>query len=168
MQVLQYLKNDDMQKRIRLPLIFLLIALSQFAWTQNQVAYADIKAQHKHFKCDDTNLDSVNLTLEHLLAIDTLTLASGLDDYYYDLGMTYYVKSEMHQQAEYRDLAIAAFNDCVKVNQERGSAYYNLSLMYALHHQLDEAKLYLDLYKKYTKKKYWDKGFIARIEKQQD
>ena len=157
-----------MQKRIRLPLIFLLIALSQSAWAQGQVNYADIKAQHKHFKCDDTNLDSVNLTLEHLLAIDTLTLASGLDDYYYDLGMAYYVKSEMHQQAEYRDLAIAAFHHCVRVNEERGSAYYNLSVIYALHHQLDEAKWYLALYKKHTKKKYWDKGFIAHIEKQKD
>jgi hypothetical protein len=79
--------------------------------------------------------------------------------------MTYYVKSEMYEESELRDLTISTFKKCVSTNKKRGDAYHNLSLIYYLHGQNDLAKKYLKLYKKYTDKKYWDKEFIEKIEK---
>ncbi|MBP7103209.1 MAG: hypothetical protein KBA86_08165 [Bacteroidales bacterium] len=116
--------------------------------------------------CTRVDTLSVNMTLKNLLAMDTLKITNGLSDYYYDLGMNYYMKAILYKQNNWFDLSIASFNKCISIDSTRGDCYYNISLIYYFLKNISKAKSYLVLYKKYTPEAYWDKEFIDIIDKQ--
>ncbi len=145
---------------------FLLMSVASVVSSQSSSDYSIIRQHCIHYSCSEPDIDSVNQTLHCLLAIDTATISGGLADYDYDLGMVYYVKSEMYGQAEFYTQAVARFKKCIAADRKRSDAYYNLSLIAHLHQQHQTAKMYLALYEKYTRKKYWDREFIATVERE--
>jgi hypothetical protein len=52
----------------------------------------------------------------------------------------------------------------INLNKRNSAAYNNLAIAYLQKNQNDKAKEILILYKKYTKRKYWDKSLIKQIE----
>lgn len=142
-----------------------LLIVSSAIYAQGTIDYNKIRNQTVLHSCTITNSDTVELTLKNLLALDTLLIKKGLDNYFYDLGMTYYIKGYMGLQKEYKNLAITTFRKCTIINSKRGDAYYNLSLIYLIEKNYSQAKVMLILYKKHTRKKFWDKDLIDLIEK---
>jgi tetratricopeptide (TPR) repeat protein len=146
-------------------LIVFLIFSCQIAKTQDQRNYTEIKESQKKFTCSKNDLESVNITLKNLLELDTSKISIGLSDYFYDLGMAYYIKSEMYGESQFRPYSIKAFESCIKKDKKRGNAYHNLSVIYYLYQAYPKAKEYLKLYKKHTPKKYWDRELIEMVNK---
>jgi len=135
------------------------------AVAQDKINYLSIRDSQKIFTCSKNDLESVNLSIKNLLALDTSHITKGLPDYFYDLGMAYYIKSEMHGESEFSKSSINAFERCIEKDKKKGNAYHNLSLIYHFHQAYPKAKEYLKLYKKYTPKKYWDTEFIDMVNK---
>jgi len=144
--------------------IFLLVLLISFSTAQNTIDYIKIKKETSTTSCVQHDTNSVNLSIKNLLAIDTLKITNGLLEYRYDLGMNYYLKAALYKQNEWFYLAISNFKKCIAIDKKYGPAYYNIALIYRFLGDNANAKVYLNLYKKYTKKKYWDKDFISRVE----
>lgn len=159
------IKNITNYLVIKCVLIVFLIFSCQIVKTQDQINYLEIKESQKKFTCSKNDLESVNTTLKNLLELDTSKISIGLSDYFYDLGMAYYIKSEMYGESQFRPSSIKAFESCIKKDKTRGNAYHNLSIIYYLHQDYPKAKEYLKLYKKHTPKKYWDKEFIEMVNK---
>ncbi len=135
---------------------------------QDSIDYFKIRNEKVSTSCTKVDTFSVNMTLKNLLSMDTLKITNGLCDYYYDLGMNYYLKAALYKQDNWFYLAIASFNKCISIDSTRGDCYHNISLIYYFLKDIGKAKSYLVLYKKYTAEPYWDKEFIDRIEKEKD
>lgn len=146
--------------KIALTLLFV-FSISSLTIAQNAIDYDKIRPE----TCKSVDSSTIDAMIENLLKIDTSKISNGLCDYYYDLGMMYYEKSYMLGQPEFRDLCIRSFNKCLAINKKGSDAYYNLCLIYYFDKHYNKAKEYVKLYKKYTKKKYWDKTFIDMVEK---
>lgn len=143
----------------------IIINNTQIANAQNNVNYFEIKSEIKKTSCTEHTIEAVNETVKALLAIDTNAISKGLSEYYYDLGMAYYMKSEGFKETEFRELSIKYFLKCLEKDKKKSNAYLNISLIYFINNMYDKAKIYLKLYKKNTPKKYWDLETIETIEK---
>lgn len=155
-----------MNKLLRYLFVFLSLMFCETLYAQNLIDYNQIREKVVHTSCTENSLDSVDLTLKNLLEIDTLKISDGHYRYYYDLGMCYYVKALMYEQKEFINQVITSFNKCISIDKKNGSAYNNLAIVYLQGKQFELARINLKLYKKYTRKKYWDKETIKEIEKQ--
>ena len=145
-------------------ILFSILSL-HFVDAQEQINYLELRDSQKSFTCSKNDIESVDISLKNLLSLDTTKISIGLSDYFYDLGMAYYIKSEMYGESEFRSSSIQSFESCIKKDKKRGSAYHNLSIIYFLHQDNSKAKEYIKLYKKHTPKKYWDREFIEMVEK---
>jgi hypothetical protein len=96
---------------------------------QDKINYLEFRDSQKSFTCSKNDLESVNISLKNLLSLDTSVITTGLADYFYDLGMAYYVKSEMYSESHFRPSCIQSFESCIKKDKKRGSAYHNLSVI---------------------------------------
>ncbi|MFZ4740601.1 MAG: tetratricopeptide repeat protein [Bacteroidales bacterium] len=155
-----------MNKFLRYIFVFCSLMLCETLFAQNLIDYNQIKEKVVHTSCTENSLDSVELTLKNLLEIDTLKISDGHYQYCYDLGMTYFVKAFMYEQKEFVNQTIASFNKCISIDKKNGSAYMNLAIIYHANKQFELAKTNLKLYKKYTRKKYWDKETIKELEEE--
>ena len=155
-----------MNKLPRNIIIFFSILLCETLYAQNLIDYNQIREKVVHTSCTENSLDSVELTLKNLLEIDTLKISDGHYRYYYDLGMTYCVKTLKYEQKEFLNQTIASFNKCISIDKKNGSAYMNLTIVYNANKQFELAKTNLKLYKKYTRKKYWEKETIKELEEE--
>jgi hypothetical protein len=114
----------------------------------------------------DANQTNVDSTFANLLKLDTNKIKNGLEEYYYDLAMMYLFKGAFYEEKidEFGNEAIKYNIRCINLNKRNSAAYNNLAIAYLQKNQNDKAKEILILYKKYTKRKYWDKSLIKQIE----
>lgn len=143
----------------------LFLTLSSLISAQESIDYLKIRNELVRTSCTEISLDTVELTLKNLLSIDSTKITEGLAHFYYDLGMTYLEKSLIHEQKEFLPQMILNFQNCISVDKKYHNAYLNLSIYYHSKEQYDLAKSYIVNYKKYCKKKYWDKEYIEMLEK---
>ena len=151
------------RKQILVLIIFLAISLKLIS--QNSIDYQSIRNDKVHNTCVKPTLEGADLTIKDLSAIDTSKIIKGLYEYWFDMGMSYYMKALMFKQDEFRYKDIECFNKCVRINKKNSDAYRNLANCYYFYKKYDLVKVNLELYKKYCGKKYLDKGFIAQMEK---
>ena len=150
--------------RKAISILFCLVLFVQMTIAQDSIVYSEIRKETVEWSCTKFDKNSVNLTLKNLLAVDTLKITKGLWNYYYDLGMTYYMKAGLYEQNEWHYLAISSFKKCIPIDKKSGDAYHNIAFCYYFTGDIKNAKIFLKLYKKYTKKEYWDNDFIERVE----
>lgn len=153
---------------------FLLLINSFFLFSQKEIDYNKIVDSVCRKKCGESKMEDIDYSIEHLTSLDVTQITKGLDLYYYDLGMNYYLKAVKSQGVEEDySLAISAFNNAIQADEKRsnkqhksiiGSAHNNLAVIYFFEKKYDLAKTNLVLYKKYTNKKYWDRALINKIE----
>lgn len=132
---------------------------------QEGIDYLQTRNNLVRTTCSAINQDTTELTFQNLMTIDSAKITNGLGDYYYDLGMTYFDKAYFFDQKEFIPLMISSFENCIITDKKRSLAYWNLAIHYSGNKQYELASAYLEKYKKYCKKKYWDKDQIALIEK---
>jgi tetratricopeptide (TPR) repeat protein len=153
--------------KIALTILFILI-ISSWTIAQDSIDYAKIIKETVGFSCVKYDTASVNLTLKNLLAIDTLKISKGLFEYRNDLGMAYYMKAALYKQNKWFYLAISNYQKCISIDRTNGSPYYSIALIYHFLGDIKNAKIFLELYKKYTPETQWDNKFIDKIEKEKD
>jgi hypothetical protein len=141
------------------------MSVSALISAQEGIDYLKIRNSLVRTTCSAINQDTTELTYQNLMSIDSTKITNGLADYYYDLGMTYYEKTYFFEQKEFIPAMISSFENCIITDIKQSSAYWNLALHYSLNKQYELASAYLEKYKKYCKKKYWDKDQIELIEK---
>ena len=151
-------------KKIIFFLVFIVIMLK--VNSQETIDYIKIKKSINGISCMNVNQTNVDSTFANLLKLDTNKIKNGLEEYYYDLAMMYNFKGAYHKEKreEYRNEAIKYNIRCLNLNKKNSGAYNNLALVYLDKKQNDKAKEILILYKKYTKRKYWDMSLIKQIE----
>ncbi len=134
--------------------------------SQETIDYIKIKKNINGVSCMNVNQTNVDSTFVNLLKLDTNKIKNGLEEYYYDLAMMYDFKGAYYKEKrnEYRNEAIKYNIRCLNLNKKNSGAYNNLALVYMDMKQNDKAKEILILYKKYTKRKYWDMSLIKQIE----
>lgn len=148
----------------RLLLTFFTCIIILYSHAQDKINYTQIRKSTIHYSCTENNIDSINLTLNQLLKIESTNISSGKDEYYYDIGLIYYIKSIIEKKPELLTASIKNFNNAILINPKNGSSYLNLSLVYYFQKKFSLANENLKKYKKYTKKKYWDRSTIKVIE----
>lgn len=153
------------RNNIKHSITVLFLTISSLISAQESIDFLKIRKELVRTSCSEISLDTVELTLKNLLSIDSTKITEGLAQYYYDLGMTYLEKSLIHEQKEFLPQMILNFQNCISVDKKYHNAYLNLSIYYHSVKQYDLAKSYIVNYKKYCKKKYWDKDFIEMLEK---
>lgn len=146
-------------------LSILLLYLPSFlnGMAQQSIDYLAEQSKNVRYSCEISNPDSVDASIQNLLGIDPSQISNGLYDYYFDLGMTYYTKSFMFKQVEYKTDAYDCFLKCIQIDQTRGDAYHNLLIMYYFDKQIGKAKALLGPYKRYAPLRYRDRKLIRRI-----
>jgi tetratricopeptide (TPR) repeat protein len=154
-----------MKSNFKAILILIFMSVSALISAQEGIDYLKIRNSLVRTTCSAINEDTTELTYQNLMSIDSTKITNGLADYYYDLGMTYYEKAYFFEQKEFFPLVIASFENCILIDKKRSLAYWNLALHYSLNKQYELASAYLEKYKKYCKKKYWDKDQNELIEK---
>lgn len=134
--------------------------------SQETIDYIKIKKSINGISCMNANQTNVDSTFANLLKLDTNKIKNGLEEYYYDLAMMYFFKVAYCEEKleEFGNEAIKYNIRCINLNKKNSAAYNNLALVYLHKNQNDKAKEILILYKKYTKRKYWDKSLIEQIE----
>ena len=144
----------------------ILVSVFNFLFTKNANSIDYLKLQNKaiHTSCQEFSLDSIELTLKQLLAIDSTQIENGLYEYYSDLSMVYYMKSKMYKQNEFENLNYFMIYKCISVDRKRGEAYHALTNNAYIDKRYCLAKNSLILYKRYTEKKYWNMNLITMIE----
>jgi lipoprotein NlpI len=143
---------------ITLSLLFINSALAQ-----QKIDYLEVRKDLVKSTCTTTDAEIYKQDLANLLALDTATINKGLSEYFYDLGMLYYAHFG-NNEGKFHPEAFACMKRCVELDKKNGSAYLNLSIMYYFTKNIPLAKEYAQFHKKYTRKKYRDNDFLARIE----
>lgn len=135
-----------------------------FANAQDHINYLSLKQSQKVYSCTKHDIESVNITIRNLQSLDTSAIVIGLSDYFYDLGMAYFIKEGLIKQKGSYEQAIIHFERSLQLDKKRGAAYNNLAIIYYFRDEFDKAKTQIKLYKKFTPKKYRDKEIIDLIE----
>jgi tetratricopeptide (TPR) repeat protein len=144
--------------------ILLIISTGAKIIAQDSIDYIKIKKETSGLSCTNYDTTLVNQSIKNLLALDTLKISNGLIEYYYDLGMSFYLKAALYKQNELFYQSISCFQKCITIDSTYGDAYHNIALMHYYLKDYEKAKTYIDLYKKYTPEKYRDNNLIGNIE----
>ena len=102
----------------------------------------------------DTNL--VNTSIRNLLALDTTLLRKNMSMYYEDLGLCYWVKSGGNIESEFLQISIVTTRKALHHNPSSTKAFWSLAFGYTFAGDCERGKYYMEKYKQFTKKKYWD------------
>jgi tetratricopeptide (TPR) repeat protein len=147
-------------------LILFIVLIGINVKSQETIDYIKLKKDIYGVSCMNVNKTNVDSTLVNLLKIDTTRITKGLEEYYYDLALMYNFKGVYYKEKRisYFTEAIKYNLRCINLNKKNTAAYNNLALLYLDTKQIDKAKEILNLYKKYTRHKYWDKTLIKQIE----
>lgn len=146
---------------MKLLIVIISLISSNHLHAQKWIDYLKIR----EISCSNNDSISMNQSLENLLKIDATTIKKGLDQYYYDLGMVYYSKVYLFKEKEFIAKAISCFENCFRNDKKKWEAYKNLVIIYCYENNIEMAKKYILLYKKYCKKENWDNQLIQIIER---
>ncbi len=133
-----------------------------------KVDYADIRDSVRTIACGAPDTADVNQSLRNLTSLDTTLIEKNIHMYYEDLGMCYWMFTNGENGQIYIRLAIEANHKALYHKPKSTKALWNLSVAYFIMGDCLNGKLYMEKYKQYAKKKYWDeeqeKGLLERCE----
>ncbi len=117
-----------------------------------------------------TPVDSLTLyqTIARLEAFDTNTISQHIELYYKDLGWCYYRLQMKTKDPKYFEMAINSFEKALYHKPDYSTVLWDNSFCYYFLGNCEKGKMYMDRYKKATRRKYWNREQIQRISKRCD
>lgn len=107
-------------------ILFLGISSSSIA----QVDYLDIKDSLFNLSCGDIPMADVIKSKTNLETLDPSCLSKNADQYYRNLGYTYFIYAAKTDDYSYMSKAIAAYNKCLIINPTDYKSRWDLALCY--------------------------------------
>ncbi len=155
-------------KKTFILLLFLFFVLKTY--TQKTFDYEKYRKDLYGLSCSNTTKAGIDSSLINLEKIDSNNISNGAEFFNYDLGMVYYNYGCYYKdkRVEYFNKSIAVLSRNISIGKLISESYYMIAFLYDGLNMHIEAKDYLKLYKKYTKKKYWDMDLIKSIEEGKD
>lgn len=118
--------------------------------------YAKWRPSVMVMNCGVVDTTTLNTSIRNLLALDTNLLTKNMNMYYEDLGLCYWVKSGGNVESEYLQLSIVTTQKALHHNPTSTKAFWSLAFGYTFAGNCERGKYYMEKYKQFTKKKYWD------------
>ena len=140
-----------------------LLALSLCSAQAQKVDYLDIKDSLTYLSCFQASPDTIELSLENLLAVDISSIDTNLSHYYYDLGWAYFFKAAYTKDQSWKDLSDLAYYKCYTLDSNYVSSIWNLALRYSNTGECELSKVLIQEYLKRCPKEYIRQGEVDMI-----
>ena len=134
--------------------VAVIFLFSQLPLYGQQRDYLKIRDSLYHVTCGQVDSSDVFQSMRRLESLDTLRIKRNMDQYYIDLGTTYWLASNAQDNA-YLQKSIRCDYKALYHNSRNTIAYWNLAIAYGILRECDKLKTCLYAYKYYLPKKLW-------------
>ena len=145
-------------------LICVLITSTTSIFSQ-KLDYRDIRFSLFLLPCGTPDSFSVMKSIQNLESFDTTQIGKHMNEYYTDLAICYFLLSNGKESQYYLNASNKANRSALYHKSDDSKALWNCAFGYYRLDDCDTGKNYMDLYKKHTKEKYWDKEEMTNLEK---
>ncbi len=121
-----------------------------------RVDYMKLRPTVLMMTCRTTDAHALDTSLQNLILLDTNKITKNLYIYYEDLGQCYWLLSRGQMGSTYLQKSIEMTLKALYHKPNATTALWNLSYAYSFNGQCDTSKYYMEKYKQFIKKKYWD------------
>lgn len=121
-----------------------------------RVDYMRLRPSVLMLTCRVMDTNALDSSLQSLILLDTNRITKNLYIYYEDLGQCYWLLSKGQMGSMYLQKAIEMTLKALYHKPNATTALWNLSFAYSFNGQCDTSKYYMQKYKQFIKKKYWD------------
>ncbi len=150
----------------RLSFIMLIQFYGICGFTQ-KLNYRIVRSAILSFPKNDEDTIRIQNNIRNLEALDTNQIHKHyLNDYYSDLGRSYWSLAHGKNKIVYQQKAKATYSKTLFHKPQDHRALWFFALYYAYHDDCEKAKYFMASYKKHSEKKKWNTECIAFAEAQ--
>jgi len=142
-------------------IIFFLASISSNA----QIDYLDVQDSLFNLSCGNIPMDDLMKSKSNLETFDPKCLSKNANQYYKNLGYTYYVYAAKTEDYSYMSKAIEAFNKGLKINPVDYNSHWDLAHCYFFNKEYQNCINSMQEYKANVPKKYYDKKGMKNLVK---